>query len=245
LAGSAIAGGGAGGGYAASNSITVVPLNTYYINVGAGGVSSTNDTVKVDGGDSWFNDVNSVSATLIAKGGAGGETVLLQAAVTRYGAGGTNTVASVGGSAAYFGGNGATGNSTGSGGGGGSGGYSSNGNSVTNYTGAAAVTGGGNGGNGFTVTSAGQTPTQAPGGGGGGAKSTSQPIQLGGSGSDGRVSITFNASAPENLVEDLIESLKSRGYNDLGEVEIKEEDVRFHLPAELNRTVQLQPVARV
>jgi len=34
-------------------------------------------------------------------------------------------------------------------------------------------------------------------------------------------------------------------HNDLEEVEIKEEDVRFHLPAELNRTVQLQPVARV
>ena len=59
------------------------------------------------------------------------------------------------------------------------------------------------------------------------------------------VAVTAGASAPENLVEDLIESLKSRGYNDLEEVEIKEEDVRFHLPAELNRTVQLQPVARV
>ncbi|MEQ1884680.1 MAG: 4-hydroxy-3-methylbut-2-enyl diphosphate reductase [Bryobacteraceae bacterium] len=59
------------------------------------------------------------------------------------------------------------------------------------------------------------------------------------------VAITAGASAPENLVEELIESLKSKGYGDLEEVEIKEEDVRFHLPVELNRTVQLQPVARV
>jgi 4-hydroxy-3-methylbut-2-en-1-yl diphosphate reductase len=59
------------------------------------------------------------------------------------------------------------------------------------------------------------------------------------------VAVTAGASAPENLVEDLIESLKASGYANLEEVEIKEEDVRFHLPAELNRTVQLQTVARV
>jgi 4-hydroxy-3-methylbut-2-enyl diphosphate reductase len=59
------------------------------------------------------------------------------------------------------------------------------------------------------------------------------------------VAVTAGASAPENLVADLIEALQSNGYGELEEVEIKEEDVRFHLPAELNRTVQLQPVARV
>jgi len=59
------------------------------------------------------------------------------------------------------------------------------------------------------------------------------------------VAVTAGASAPENLVEKLIAHLRSRGFQGLEEVEIKEEDVRFQLPAELNRTVQLQTVARV
>jgi 4-hydroxy-3-methylbut-2-en-1-yl diphosphate reductase len=59
------------------------------------------------------------------------------------------------------------------------------------------------------------------------------------------VAVTAGASAPENLVEELIAHLQGRGFVGLEEVEIKEEDVRFQLPAELNRTVQLQTVARV
>jgi 4-hydroxy-3-methylbut-2-enyl diphosphate reductase len=59
------------------------------------------------------------------------------------------------------------------------------------------------------------------------------------------VAVTAGASAPENLVEELIAHLRTRGFEGLEEVEIKEEDVRFQLPAELNRTVQLQTVARV
>jgi len=59
------------------------------------------------------------------------------------------------------------------------------------------------------------------------------------------VALTAGASAPENLVQDLIGSLQARGFEDLEEVEIKEEDVRFNLPSELARTVQLQPVARL
>jgi hypothetical protein len=46
-------------------------------------------------------------------------------------------------------------------------------------------------------------------------------------------------------VEELIESLKARGFNRLEEMEIKEEDVRFNLPSELGRTVQLHTVSRV
>jgi len=59
------------------------------------------------------------------------------------------------------------------------------------------------------------------------------------------VAVTAGASAPENLVEELIASLRGRGYDELEEVEIKEEDVRFNLPGELSRTVQLQTIARV
>jgi 4-hydroxy-3-methylbut-2-en-1-yl diphosphate reductase len=59
------------------------------------------------------------------------------------------------------------------------------------------------------------------------------------------VAVTAGASAPENLVEELIESLEGSGFNELEEMEIKEEDVRFNLPSELGRTVQLQTIARV
>jgi len=53
------------------------------------------------------------------------------------------------------------------------------------------------------------------------------------------VAVTAGASAPENLVEELIVSLQGRGFNQLEEVQIKEEDVRFHLPSELSRAVQI------
>jgi 4-hydroxy-3-methylbut-2-enyl diphosphate reductase len=59
------------------------------------------------------------------------------------------------------------------------------------------------------------------------------------------VAVTAGASAPENLVEQLVEFLQQRGFAQLEEMEVKEEDVRFNLPAELTRTVQLQTVARV
>jgi 4-hydroxy-3-methylbut-2-enyl diphosphate reductase len=47
------------------------------------------------------------------------------------------------------------------------------------------------------------------------------------------VAVTAGASAPEILVERLIDSLKRRGYTDVEEVHVKEEDVRFSLPPEL------------
>jgi len=59
------------------------------------------------------------------------------------------------------------------------------------------------------------------------------------------VALTAGASAPENLVQQLVEFLQQRGFAQLEEMEIKEEDVRFNLPAELARTVQLQTIARV
>jgi len=48
------------------------------------------------------------------------------------------------------------------------------------------------------------------------------------------VSITAGASAPEHLVERLIAFLQSKGYGTLETLEVKEEDVRFSLPPELN-----------
>jgi len=59
------------------------------------------------------------------------------------------------------------------------------------------------------------------------------------------VAVTAGASAPENLVQDLIDSLRARGFGEVEEMEIKEEDVRFNLPTELVRTVGLHTIARV
>ena len=47
------------------------------------------------------------------------------------------------------------------------------------------------------------------------------------------VAVTAGASAPEHLVEQLIAHLKTNGYTHLEEAEIKEEDVRFTLPSDL------------
>ncbi len=49
------------------------------------------------------------------------------------------------------------------------------------------------------------------------------------------VAITAGASAPEHLVEQLIAFLRMNGFGKLEEIEIKEEDVRFSLPAELTQ----------
>lgn len=69
---------------------------------------------------------------------------------------------------------------------------------------------------------------------------------------DGRqtVAVTAGASAPENLVQDLISALHSRwGFTEMEEMELKEEDVRFQLPADLERSLfriaPAAPLARI
>jgi 4-hydroxy-3-methylbut-2-enyl diphosphate reductase len=47
------------------------------------------------------------------------------------------------------------------------------------------------------------------------------------------VAVTAGASAPENLVQELIRSLAKYEFNRVEEMELKEEDVRFSLPGEL------------
>ena len=60
-----------------------------------------------------------------------------------------------------------------------------------------------------------------------------------------RVSVTAGASAPEHLVQELIDALRSRGYAALEELDIVDEDVRFQLPQELQggivRASSIQP----
>ncbi len=49
------------------------------------------------------------------------------------------------------------------------------------------------------------------------------------------LAITAGASAPEVVVEQLIESLRQKGFDQLEEMNIKDEDVRFSLPGELHQ----------
>jgi 4-hydroxy-3-methylbut-2-enyl diphosphate reductase len=48
------------------------------------------------------------------------------------------------------------------------------------------------------------------------------------------VAVTAGASAPEHLVQELVDSLRMRGFALFEEMEIREEDVRFSLPNELS-----------
>jgi 4-hydroxy-3-methylbut-2-enyl diphosphate reductase len=48
-----------------------------------------------------------------------------------------------------------------------------------------------------------------------------------------KVAVTAGASAPENLVQELVESLGRSGFHRVLEVQVKEEDVRFSLPPDL------------
>ena len=52
------------------------------------------------------------------------------------------------------------------------------------------------------------------------------------------VGVTAGASAPEHLVQELMQFLKDAGFHDMEEIEMVDEDVRFSLPAELTITIQ-------
>lgn len=52
------------------------------------------------------------------------------------------------------------------------------------------------------------------------------------------VAVTAGASAPEHLVAELIEFLRERGFEELEEIELVDEDVRFSLPSELMISIQ-------
>ena len=52
------------------------------------------------------------------------------------------------------------------------------------------------------------------------------------------VGVTAGASAPEHLVQELVEFLRERGFMELEEIELVDEDVRFSLPAELTVSIQ-------
>jgi 4-hydroxy-3-methylbut-2-enyl diphosphate reductase len=52
------------------------------------------------------------------------------------------------------------------------------------------------------------------------------------------VAVTAGASAPEHLVEELVDFLKRNGFSAMEEIELVDEDVRFSLPGELVVTIR-------
>ena len=57
-------------------------------------------------------------------------------------------------------------------------------------------------------------------------------------GSVRNVGVTAGASAPEHLVQELIEFLGGMGFRQMEEIELVDEDVRFSLPAELTVSIR-------
>ena len=204
LTGNAFAGGGGGGAYARDNTFAVIPGTSYFISVGSGGVSSTNDLATVAGGDSWFSTSNSPSTVIWAKGGGGGQTVINLTNSGRVGTNGAATNLVSFGDVVFTGGNGGTGiaspTNVGGGGGGGAGdnGGGGNASSITNTAGlggGGVFTVGSPGGDGVVGTGANGTNGFAPGGGGGGAKgSSANGVKIGGSGAAGQVILTYAAT---------------------------------------------------
>ena len=58
------------------------------------------------------------------------------------------------------------------------------------------------------------------------------------------VSLTAGASAPEVLVQEVIEFLANEGFTDVEEIEVMPENVRFGLPPEIVQAIAAAPAAR-
>jgi 4-hydroxy-3-methylbut-2-enyl diphosphate reductase len=56
------------------------------------------------------------------------------------------------------------------------------------------------------------------------------------------VGISSGASAPEELVQRLVEFFRARGTSDVSEFEVVQEDVRFMLPKEIRRALAARPL---
>lgn len=190
------AGGGGGGAYSQST-IAVTPGNNYAYSVGSGGAGGSSGTYNgAAGGDTYFID----SATVMAKGGAGGNG---KTAGTNPGTGGLGGAAASGvGTVKFSGGDGDNGrnNPNGQGGpGGSSAGTAADGTTTggtqawATVTAAAPPAGGGIGGNGGTQGQNGNAPASGNGGGGGGSGDvTNAGPRTGGNGTNGKIIITWH-----------------------------------------------------
>ncbi len=205
----ATGGGGAGGSYA-RKTVAVVPLQSYAVTVGAGGIGGNGTGIDTQhgrsGNPSWFGSTN----TVFAQGGARG---LSDGNISYYnGAAGAGAAALCVGDVVYRGGHGGfgryhSGSAYYSGaGGGGAGTSGTGGDALTNgVRGAGTALYGGNGAAGVTNNRSGNAGTEYGGGGSGGKANTSTD-RNGGSGADGLVRITYvagGASAdPPDLASD-------------------------------------------
>ena len=59
------------------------------------------------------------------------------------------------------------------------------------------------------------------------------------------VALTAGASAPEHLVQEVVEYLAGQGFGDVQELEIMPENVRFGLPPEIVATIAAAPAMAV
>ena len=59
------------------------------------------------------------------------------------------------------------------------------------------------------------------------------------------IALTAGASAPECLVEEVVAFLRTKGFNNLQEVEVMPENVRFGLPPEIVEAIGAAPPATV
>ena len=58
-----------------------------------------------------------------------------------------------------------------------------------------------------------------------------------------KVALTAGASAPEHLVQEVVEFLGGKGFSDVEEIEIMPENVRFGLPPEIVEAIAAAPSA--
>ncbi|MFC1647862.1 glycine-rich domain-containing protein [Nanoarchaeota archaeon] len=182
-------GGGAGGQFVRKN-ITVVPGTNYTITVGSGGTGAANSNGN-PGGDTWFNH----TGTVIAKGGAGGQSFLNGAG------GGAGSTSGGFGTVVYPGGNGGDGIAdTSSGGGGGGAGTTGAGGNASGVTqGSGTANWGGAGGVGTTARDGAGGAGSNYGGGSGGSTKSSVPN----SGGDGLVNLTYTVNSPPTVTTDM------------------------------------------
>jgi 4-hydroxy-3-methylbut-2-enyl diphosphate reductase len=57
------------------------------------------------------------------------------------------------------------------------------------------------------------------------------------------VALTAGASAPEHLVQEVVQYLAGQGFGDVQELEIMPENVRFGLPPEIVATIAAAPAS--
>lgn len=193
--------GGGGGGYSKKTGITVIPGNSYTINVGTGGAGVSGASAESNGnpgGDSYFNNVS----TVLAKGGqAGSFGNAIGPALGGQASAGVGDVKHSGGNSNVEN----TGQTTAGGGGAGDSNDGTNGGEL-NSPGSGGANFGGNGTAG--VTSGGTSGNAATfGGGSGGANGSGSPTS--GSGARGQVNLIYidTAAIDTNVTLDNISLL--------------------------------------